>query len=89
MGLFSSDKPIVTDQEYTKATHHVGGLSGKQRTMVDEMFEGSKDKDLGHRKGITADEIDERMESLRSTKSMHGISDQKMKEIEDALKSKL
>jgi len=89
MGFFGSSKPIVTDDEYKKATHSVGGLSIKQRRMVDEMFEGSMDRDARQRKGLSSDEIAERMESLRSTSDMHGISERKLKEIEDKLKGKL
>lgn len=98
MGLYNilfggSSKPRVTEKEYKKAKSEMclDGFSQRQRAKVDEIFApdyNMKGTD-SHPRGLEKAEIDARIKWMRENKSKHGLSDQKINEVEASLKRRL
>ena len=98
MGLLNdwfggSSKPRVTEKEYKKAKGelYMEGFSQKQRAKVDDIFApdfGMPGTDT-HPKGLEKAEIEARIKWMRENKSKHGLSDEKINEIEASLTKRL
>ena len=98
MGIFNilfggSDKPRVTEKEYkqAKSTLYMEGFSKYERAKVDEIF-GSEYNMEGtdtHPRGIEREELEAKIQWMRDNKSKHGLSDNKIDEIEEALSKRL
>lgn len=90
MGLFGSAKPRVTKEELHRAIfQRLPHLNYKQRKFLEEFFEDDVDEKFASEKGLDADEITKRMESLHSTQNMHHISEGDLVEVEKVLRSML
>jgi hypothetical protein len=98
MGIFNilfggSSKPRVTEKEYRKAKSELAGegFSKYQRAKVDDIF--APDFEMAgtytHPRGLEKAEIEARIKWMRENKSKHGLSDEKINEIEASLNKRL
>ena len=99
MGFFDeiafgrSSKPRVTKKEYNKAKGElrVEGLTERERAKVDEIF--ASDYNMpgtdSHPKGLERDEVKARVDWMRKNKSVHGLSDHRIDEIEEVFTERL
>ena len=88
-----SDKPRVTEKEYKKAKGdlYAEGFTKQQRAKVDDIF--AADFDMpgtdSHPRGLEKAEIEARVKWMRENKSKHGLSDERINEIEASLMKRL
>lgn len=98
MGIFNilfggSSKPHVTEKEYKQAKSHLymEGFSKSERAKVDDIF-GSEFNMQGtdsHPRGIEKEELEAKIQWMRENKSKHGLSDNKIDQIEASLLKRL
>ena len=98
MGLLNdwfggSSKPRVSEKEYKKAKGelYTEGFSQRERAKVDDIF--APDFNMpgtdAHPRGLEKAEIEARIKWMRENKSKHGLSDNRIDEIEASLTKRL
>ena len=91
--IFGTSKPRVTEKEYKEAKYvmYSKGFSKFQLAKVDEIF--APDFNMAatdsHPRGLEKAEIEARIKWMRENKSKHGLSDEKIDEIEAILMKRL
>jgi len=92
-GIGGSTKPRVTEKEYKKAKGELysEGFSKRERAKVDEIF--APDFNMPgtdyHPRGLETNEVEARIKWMRENKSKHGLSENRINEIEESLKKRI
>lgn len=97
MGIFSaifgSSKPRVTEKEYKKAKGEMAskGFSKYERAKVDDIFAADFEMPTTdtHPRGLEKVEIEARIKWMRENKSKHGLSDNRIDQIEESLNKRV
>ncbi len=92
MGLFSSDKPHVTNKEFHKNVRselYGHGFKHKELTQLEGFVNGDMRESNRHEKGIDAQEIDELSSWLRQNPKAHTFNEKQIGQIEETLKKHL
>ncbi len=91
MGIFFTDKPKVTKEEFRKVRNYLylQGFTHKELDQVGEIFYADMDESATYEKGISREEIDKGIQWMRDNMSVHHISEQKIDILEKELQSKL
>lgn len=98
MGIFDilfggSTKPRVTKKEYDKFKNKLRnkGFTERERAKVDDIFASEfymPGTDL-HPRGIEKTELEAKIKWMRENKTKHGLSDNRINEIEASLTERL
>ncbi|OHA13980.1 MAG: hypothetical protein A2909_01695 [Candidatus Tagabacteria bacterium RIFCSPLOWO2_01_FULL_39_11] len=90
MGLFSYNKPKITEKEFkkTNSIFNIKGFTMKERDKVKQIFRGDMDE-KGVQKGVDKDELAKGIDWMRKNPKSHEISGKKIDIIEEKLKKQL
>ena len=92
MGLFGgSTKKKVSKLEFkqVRTLLHHKGFSSREIDEVETVFRADLNESTEYERGIDADEIERGVKWLKENKTKHILSDGRINDVEEALKSKL
>ncbi len=91
MLFFGSTKKKVSKLEFkqVRTLLHHKGFSSREIDEVETVFRADLNEPSQYQSGIDANEIERGVRWLRENKSKHILSDNRIDDIEEALKSKL
>jgi hypothetical protein len=91
MGLFFTDKPKVTKEEYQKVRNYLysAGFTHKELDQVNEIFYADMNESATYEQGISREEIDKGIQWMRDNLHIHHIPESKISILEKELNSKL
>jgi hypothetical protein len=91
MGLFSSNKPKVTKDEFKKVCTdlYYKGWNHRELDLLRSFFDSSLNENREEERGLDAAEILQGVTQLRERDEIYHINEQKLKALEDVLKKYL
>jgi len=89
MGIFFNDpKPHISKLEFQKVRNHLSaeGFNHKQIEHVAGMFIGDLEEKARLEKGISKEEVEQKIDWMRKDKAGHNFSDHQINTIEEAMR---